>query len=338
MPHRTPTPAELDSNTPNTSSTPAPAPADPGTDHAAGVDAGAAPPAQTPGDALQAPAGPAPALSADDLDFLDELLGDLRSRSDEIPQWEFCDGFLTALVCSRRAIPPAEYLPMLLGDGETLEVETETETETGAGADTSGAEGTALPLLPVFADAGQQAQFLHLWTLRWNEVAQALDLPVDKLDDERTFEPEVLDMRGAIASLPEDERAELEGQDIPSFGQVWALGFMFAVENWPEEWQAPRDKEAARWLDDALDSIVALTEDDTGAPAVNMYAEDGPPSTSNARVETFGEAIWAVYDLRQLWKSMGPRVETLRKAPEPGRNDPCPCGSGKKFKKCCGAT
>ena len=22
--------------------------------------------------------------------------------------------------------------------------------------------------------------------------------------------------------------------------------------------------------------------------------------------------------------------------PLPGRNDPCPCGSGKKFKKCCG--
>ena len=21
---------------------------------------------------------------------------------------------------------------------------------------------------------------------------------------------------------------------------------------------------------------------------------------------------------------------------KPGRNDPCPCGSGKKFKKCCG--
>jgi uncharacterized protein YecA (UPF0149 family) len=23
--------------------------------------------------------------------------------------------------------------------------------------------------------------------------------------------------------------------------------------------------------------------------------------------------------------------------PRVGRNDPCPCGSGKKFKKCCGA-
>jgi SEC-C motif-containing protein len=23
--------------------------------------------------------------------------------------------------------------------------------------------------------------------------------------------------------------------------------------------------------------------------------------------------------------------------PDVGRNDPCPCGSGKKYKKCCGA-
>ena len=31
------------------------------------------------------------------------------------------------------------------------------------------------------------------------------------------------------------------------------------------------------------------------------------------------------------------KVETFRReAPKVGRNDPCPCGSGKKFKKCCG--
>jgi uncharacterized protein len=35
----------------------------------------------------------------------------------------------------------------------------------------------------------------------------------------------------------------------------------------------------------------------------------------------------AVYQ-RELAKSMHPKV---------GRNEPCPCGSGKKFKKCCGA-
>ncbi len=32
-----------------------------------------------------------------------------------------------------------------------------------------------------------------------------------------------------------------------------------------------------------------------------------------------------------------PKVETFVKdQPKVGRNDPCPCGSGKKYKKCCG--
>ena len=30
------------------------------------------------------------------------------------------------------------------------------------------------------------------------------------------------------------------------------------------------------------------------------------------------------------------RAEPLRTAIKVGRNDPCPCGSGKKHKKCCG--
>lgn len=32
-----------------------------------------------------------------------------------------------------------------------------------------------------------------------------------------------------------------------------------------------------------------------------------------------------------------PPVEPIRSdSGAPGRNDPCPCGSGKKYKKCCG--
>jgi len=261
------------------------------------------------------------ALSPEDLEALDDILDELRARLDEVPQWEFCDGFLTALVCTRRAIAPAEYLPMLLGDGEPVQWP----------------EDAPLRRLPMFADMAQQERFLALWQRRWDEVAQALDTPVETLDDPRTLEPEVMDVRGALLALPEAERPAMEDEEVPSFAQVWALGFMFAVENWPEDWAPPRERDHAQWLDDALDAIVALTEDDTGRPSVNMYTEDGPPSVSENRVERFGEAIWAVYDLRQLWRSLGPRVETVRKAPEPGRNDPCWCGSGKKFKKCHGA-
>ena len=30
------------------------------------------------------------------------------------------------------------------------------------------------------------------------------------------------------------------------------------------------------------------------------------------------------------------KVEPLKAETPPGRNSPCPCGSGKKYKKCCG--
>ena len=38
---------------------------------------------------------------------------------------------------------------------------------------------------------------------------------------------------------------------------------------------------------------------------------------------------------RKVVKRSGP--EPIRNTQTPGRNDPCPCGSGKKYKKCCGA-
>lgn len=270
------------------------------------------------------PSKPSPSSSNDTewmeveaFDELDAILDDLRSRYDETPQWEFCEGFMAAVICSRRPIGADEYLPALLGtpaEGETP------DEDSGS-----------------FASDAQRERFLTLWQQRWNEVATALDAEVDTLEDEACYHPEVMDIRGAVADMPPEEQAAFKNEDLPAFAQVWALGFMFAVECWPEEWAAPRDKDAAQWLDDALQAILTMTEDDLGAPEVSPLSEEGAPSTSIARLNAFGDAIWAVYDLRELWQTMGPKVETIRKEATPGRNDPCPCGSGKKYKKCHGA-
>ncbi|MDG2412611.1 MAG: SEC-C metal-binding domain-containing protein [Halioglobus sp.] len=32
-----------------------------------------------------------------------------------------------------------------------------------------------------------------------------------------------------------------------------------------------------------------------------------------------------------------PQETIVRSTPKVGRNDPCPCDSGRKYKKCCGA-
>ena len=45
--------------------------------------------------------------------------------------------------------------------------------------------------------------------------------------------------------------------------------------------------------------------------------------------------IFSEEELKKLYKEQKEST-TIRKAKKIGRNDPCPCGSGKKYKKCCG--
>jgi len=252
-------------------------------------------------------------------DAIDEILDEMRTRFEETPQWEFCEGFLAALVCCRRPIPQAEYLDVLLGIGES---------------DDMPGDGS-------FADTAQRARFLEIWDQRLHEVKTALDTPTESLDTDTAYHPEVLDVRGAMAALSEEDRAAMPdgtaNEPLPAFAQVWALGFMYALEAWPEEWTPPRDKKTAKWHDLAIQCIVAMTEDDEGEPAVSPFDEEGPPTMSVARLDAFADAVWSVYDLREIWRGIGARVETVHRADTPGRNDPCHCGSGKKFKKCHGA-
>jgi uncharacterized protein len=255
-------------------------------------------------------------LSGAEFDELDALLDELRKRDEEVPEWEFLEGAMAALVCTRRPVAPAEWLPLLLGTAD-------------------------LPTLPQeggthFPNTAAYERFMALWQRREAEVRQALTTEVEALDDERSYHPEVMDVRGALAALPEAERPPAD-LPVPSYGQVWALGFLFVVEQWDEEWALPRDRETAQWIEDALDSIDVLTQDDKGKPAVNLHDEQSTPSVSEQRLDDFAAAIWAVYDLHRIWHSLGPRVAPLRQAATPGRNDPCWCGSGKKFKKCHGA-
>ncbi|MBX3738479.1 MAG: YchJ family protein [Candidatus Didemnitutus sp.] len=55
--------------------------------------------------------------------------------------------------------------------------------------------------------------------------------------------------------------------------------------------------------------------------------------------EHFEIALFGREDDRWVYTGQvnGPGTTYRREQPKVGRNDPCPCGSGKKYKKCCGA-
>lgn len=46
---------------------------------------------------------------------------------------------------------------------------------------------------------------------------------------------------------------------------------------------------------------------------------------------------WIKEHEKELKQEQQEKIQTVVKEKEPGRNDLCPCGSGKKYKKCCGA-
>jgi uncharacterized protein YecA (UPF0149 family) len=70
------------------------------------------------------------------------------------------------------------------------------------------------------------------------------------------------------------------------------------------------------------------------APTGYGVAENLAASASAAKGQPPGEMEQAA----DQTQGEGAKVKTIvREAPKIGRNDPCPCGSGKKYKKCCGA-
>jgi uncharacterized protein len=62
------------------------------------------------------------------------------------------------------------------------------------------------------------------------------------------------------------------------------------------------------------------------------------PEAAEKNHDALAEAIGpCVIGIRDFWLPHRKAASTFRReTAKVGRNDPCPCGSGKKFKKCCG--
>ncbi len=97
--------------------------------------------------------------------------------------------------------------------------------------------------------------------------------------------------------------------------------------------------------------IVAASQDERNwgpAKALIMAAEKAGVDTCDQKALSL---FMVEHNLRQLARIQARRAASVppppspaaparpvcQSQPKPGRNDPCPCGSGKKFKKCCGS-
>ncbi|HLQ88471.1 MAG TPA: UPF0149 family protein [Xanthobacteraceae bacterium] len=153
-------------------------------------------------------------------------------------------------------------------------------------------------------DSTEQAEyFMSLLTKHWNAIAARRD-----------------------ADAPHDPFiCEFDEVDL---GQCWAEGFMAGVALGEGNWDRLFDDERA--IEISM-SIVALAGEDH-----EMFVEGITPEMRTAIVERLPVILQVV---AAYWRDpdwQPPRSEPVRST-KVGRNEPCPCGSGKKFKRCCGA-
>ena len=114
--------------------------------------------------------------------------------------------------------------------------------------------------------------------------------------------------------------------DTHDLAAEWAEGFAIGMELAGDAWEPIfKDKRGA---EDAL-AVLALCEGETEFL--------GRPATASERTQIIERLPRILQRIAAYWRS--PTRTYPGSAPvrvqKVGRNDPCPCGSGKKYKKCC---
>jgi uncharacterized protein len=114
----------------------------------------------------------------------------------------------------------------------------------------------------------------------------------------------------------------------------WAEGFVDAMKLRAEAWLPLLQDRTASVL---LVPIVGLCADEGGGP---LLARDGAENTAELLAEAPAMIPVCVAAIEAYWRehaappSLSGPIRSGRKV---GRNEPCPCGSGRKYKRCCGA-
>jgi uncharacterized protein len=130
----------------------------------------------------------------------------------------------------------------------------------------------------------------------------------------------------------------LHDEDGVSRANDWARGFVRGMKVRPGDWSLLVDDEEHAG---SLVPIFALAHENDPDPAMRPYKD---PISAEQREQLIAGAAAGVMQIYRYFEAERLReMPTLenpttfrRTMPKVGRNDPCPCGSSKKFKQCCG--
>lgn len=168
---------------------------------------------------------------------------------------------------------------------------------------------------PEFETTEQAQRIIGLIFRHMNDIIHSLEYDVES--------------HGVMIGSRNDPVTQKEYPDA----EMWAYGFMQGVALCRRDWEPGLNDPAAS---EALRPIRLLGGED-------VTTEEGLLTRTVPQRAVLSEQLQgSLAVLYRFWlpyrRAMHEQAAVRRAAPKVGRNDPCPCGSGKKFKHCCGAT
>ena len=119
-------------------------------------------------------------------------------------------------------------------------------------------------------------------------------------------------------------------------GGGWARGFGQAVVDFEDDWEVFEEGTAEyEAFDFNVSSVMLLSQTDPAR--VEEFCQKHYGDGDASRDDMIAQAMLSVQDLRLLWIQHPAGSVPVRTGTKQGRNEPCACGSGQKYKKCCGA-
>jgi uncharacterized protein len=147
------------------------------------------------------------------------------------------------------------------------------------------------------------------------------------ISEDGFFDPVIVD----VDQLPPVSEYEQEQSAVSRALMPWSAGFQWAQECFPD---------LEDTADDAVGAALARIyrhlppQDDDDKALVATLDREHPLKDLDGGLE---DLVSATVELWELTATQRFAVATIRReTPKVGRNDPCPCGSGKKFKTCHG--
>ena len=211
---------------------------------------------------------------------------------------EMLDGFLAAILLQPEPVLPSAWLPFVFD-----------------------AQGRAIA---PYADDAATQRAIALIMRRHNELAAYIAA-------REPFDP-------IIFELEDDSGEPLAGKAAIAALEPWAEGFMNALAAFPALLDRLQADDASTVALSGILRHLPADPDDASAESREFardkaaYDRDMPLADLD---QAIAELVAAVMDVADITR---PRRPAARATPKVGRNDPCPCGSGRKFKQCHGAS